>query len=227
MAAGDSFLRPRTTRTHAWSAGGAPPVSDRNPGGTWSFANDVHTEAQGKRLFAIVGFGQSLGAVAGSAISLSPFQGMDLYVRLLGAGVLLLGCLALTWVVHRRERVGGRGSATPEAAQSRLSGAGGFQLVLRHRYLLLIGLMTLMIQFVNTNGEWILAETITATAFEQVGGASGANRLPSVSTPCALTSFYTRLSTVRTISDTVVGITIGDGRTCRMSASFSRPDPRW
>ena len=33
----------------------------------WSFANDVYTTDEGERLFAIVGFGQSLGAVAGSA----------------------------------------------------------------------------------------------------------------------------------------------------------------
>ena len=32
----------------------------------WSFANDVYTKDQGERLFAIVGFGASLGAVFGS-----------------------------------------------------------------------------------------------------------------------------------------------------------------
>ena len=32
----------------------------------WAFANDVYTVEQGKRLFAIVGFGASLGAIAGS-----------------------------------------------------------------------------------------------------------------------------------------------------------------
>lgn len=31
----------------------------------WSFANDVYTPEQGKRLFAIVGFGATLGGVAG------------------------------------------------------------------------------------------------------------------------------------------------------------------
>ena len=32
----------------------------------WSFANDIYTKDQGERLFAIVGFGASLGAVFGS-----------------------------------------------------------------------------------------------------------------------------------------------------------------
>ena len=34
----------------------------------WSFANDLYTPEQGKRLFAIVGFGGSVGAVLGSVI---------------------------------------------------------------------------------------------------------------------------------------------------------------
>jgi AAA family ATP:ADP antiporter len=35
----------------------------------WSFANDIYTKDQGERLFAIVGFGASLGAVAGARIA--------------------------------------------------------------------------------------------------------------------------------------------------------------
>ena len=32
----------------------------------WSFANDVYSKEEGERLFVIVGFGASLGAVAGA-----------------------------------------------------------------------------------------------------------------------------------------------------------------
>ncbi|HEV2086358.1 MAG TPA: hypothetical protein VGR09_14875, partial [Gemmatimonadales bacterium] len=35
----------------------------------WSFANDVYTKEQGERLFAIVAFGGSLGAVVGSVVT--------------------------------------------------------------------------------------------------------------------------------------------------------------
>src|SRR5688572_27450036 len=35
----------------------------------WSFANDLYTPDQGKRLFAIVGFGGSIGAVGGALLS--------------------------------------------------------------------------------------------------------------------------------------------------------------
>ena len=35
----------------------------------WSFAADIYTEEQGKRLFPIVGIGSSIGAVGGAAIA--------------------------------------------------------------------------------------------------------------------------------------------------------------
>ena len=37
----------------------------------WSFANDLYTPEQGKRLFAIVGFGASLGAVVGAVMTVA------------------------------------------------------------------------------------------------------------------------------------------------------------
>src|SRR5207247_6103879 len=35
----------------------------------WAFANDLYTPGQGKRLFAIVGFGSSVGAGVGAQVS--------------------------------------------------------------------------------------------------------------------------------------------------------------
>ena len=35
----------------------------------WSFANDLYTKDQGERLFPIVAFGASLGAVMGSGVA--------------------------------------------------------------------------------------------------------------------------------------------------------------
>jgi len=51
-----------------------------------------------------------------------------------------------------------------------LSGGGGFKLVLNNRYLLLIGLLTLAVQLVNTNGNYILNETLARTARDTSAG---------------------------------------------------------
>ena len=141
----------------------------------WSFANDLYTPEQGKRLFAIVGFGGSVGAVAGSTIASILIKPLGVFpMMLISAGILLI-CLLLANVVHRREK--GRApiaSRQRQEAEEPLGKDGGFQLVVRHRYLLLIGLLTLTAQFVNTNGNYILGETLTQMARAAVAaGAAG------------------------------------------------------
>jgi ATP:ADP antiporter, AAA family len=141
----------------------------------WSFANDVYTPDEGKRLFAIVGFGASLGALAGSQIAGMLIKPVGLFAMMLVAAGLLVVCLVLTDVVHVREKGRARDSARREEADRPLDRQGGFQLVLRHRYLLFIGLLTLVLNYVNTNGEYVLSKTISRIAHEAVtaGRAGG------------------------------------------------------
>ena len=140
----------------------------------WSFANDLYTPDQGKRLFAIVGFGGSLGAMAGSSITSVLIARLgEFKMMLISAGILLI-CLALTNLIHAREKQRAPDASGQLQAEQPLGRDGGFQLVLRQRYLLLIGMLTLAVQFVNTNGNYILGETLTQMARTAVaGGASG------------------------------------------------------
>jgi AAA family ATP:ADP antiporter len=142
----------------------------------WSFANDVYTPEEGKRLFAIVGFGGTLGAIAGSYITRTYIVRLgDISMFLISAAMLGV-CLVLTNIVNARE---GRKVDRQRAAEAErpLSREGGFQLVMRHRYLLLIGLVTLIIQLVNTNGNFIFDTTLremaeSAVAAGTAGGLS-------------------------------------------------------
>src|SRR5688572_958165 len=131
----------------------------------WSFANDLYSPEQGKRLFAIVGFGGSVGAIGGAFITTNLIEGLGLMpMMLLASGELLLA-LALTNFIHARE--GRRPKAVlakGDSDKAPLSGGGGFKLVLSQKYLLLIGLLTLTVQLVNTNGNYILNETLAETA---------------------------------------------------------------
>lgn len=129
----------------------------------WSFANDLYTPQQGKRLFAIVGFGATLGAVAGAAIASSLIRNIGEFPLMLVGAVQLGVFLALLNVVNARERGRAPESKKQEADQA-LGKEGGFQLVLKHRYLLLIGLLTLAVQVTNTNGNYILDATLTEAA---------------------------------------------------------------
>jgi len=143
----------------------------------WSFANDVYTPEQGKRLFAIVGFGQTLGATCGGLLSKLLIGYLRVYELMLVAAALLVGYLFVVRVVHHRDRSESRRSAAI-AEQPMLDRRGGFTLVMRDRYLLLIGLLLLLLNFVNTNGEYILGRVVTGDAARLVE-AGATNGLPA------------------------------------------------
>ena len=138
----------------------------------WSFANDLYTPDQGKRLFAIVGFGGSVGASVGALITRGLITRLgSMPMMLVGAGTLLVALL-LSNVIHRRDH---RPPAKDRAANKEqpLSGAGGFKLVLREHYLLLIGLLTLTVNFVNTNGNYMLNDAVASMARATAATAGG------------------------------------------------------
>ena len=139
----------------------------------WSFANDLYTPEQGKRLFAIVGFGGSLGAVAGALITSRLIAQLGTSsMMFVGAGILVLA-VVLTNVIHLRDHRKRTGSAAKARDEQSIGGTGGgFRLVLSNRYLLAIGLLTLTVQIVNTNGNYILNTTVRqmASAAAQSGG---------------------------------------------------------
>src|SRR6185369_13624572 len=69
----------------------------------WAFANDIYTEAQGKRLFPMIGVGSSLGAwlgAQGAERLVAIFKATPYQLQLIAAGILLI-CCALLVVVNR------------------------------------------------------------------------------------------------------------------------------
>jgi ATP/ADP translocase len=70
----------------------------------WSFANDLYTPDQGKRLFAIVGFGGSVGAIGGALIASNLITRVGLLPMMLIGSVELVIALVLTNLIHRREQ---------------------------------------------------------------------------------------------------------------------------
>jgi ATP:ADP antiporter, AAA family len=138
----------------------------------WSFANDVYTPEEGQRLFAIVGFGGSVGALTGSQLAGMLIRPLGIYPMMLVAAGLLIICLVLTNVIHFREKRRARDTADQGKAELPLAREGGFQLVLRQRYLLYIGLLTLVLNYVNTNGEYVLGKMVSRMAQEAVAAGT-------------------------------------------------------
>jgi ATP:ADP antiporter, AAA family len=155
----------------------------------WAFANDVYTVDQGKRLFAIVGFGASLGAIAGSFVTGQLVKQYGPYPFMLGAAALLAVCMVLTNAINAREKrrvdgapptagdraaAAGAPAAEPATEQS-MKGRSGFALVFADPYLLLIAGLMLVYNLVNTNGEYILGKTVVGlyTATHGAAAAGG------------------------------------------------------
>jgi len=67
----------------------------------WAFANDLFAEAQGKRLFPIVGIGGSLGAVLGAWSTTQLLQSFGTYGLLLIASLSIGVCVGLTVMADR------------------------------------------------------------------------------------------------------------------------------
>jgi AAA family ATP:ADP antiporter len=140
----------------------------------WSFANDVYSKEEGERLLVIVGLGASLGAVAGSRVAdrlIEPFGVLQL--MLLGAAVLALQ-LWLTNYIDRVERA--RRPPVVRVTKANAAPAeNAFAMVFRTRYLLLMALMILMVNWINATGEYILGSIVKerASAMVAAGTASG------------------------------------------------------
>jgi AAA family ATP:ADP antiporter len=136
----------------------------------WAFATDVYTVKQGKRLFAIVGFGASLGAIVGSFATGQLVKLYGPYPFMLGAAALLALCLVLTNTVNAREKSRAEKPTDPSRQRS------GFTLVFTNRYLLFIALLMLIYNLVNTTGEYILGKTVLSL-YERAHGAAAAGGL--------------------------------------------------
>jgi AAA family ATP:ADP antiporter len=145
----------------------------------WAFANDLYTQERGQRLFPLVGIGASLGAWVGARLAsrlmtvhAGPHQ------LLLIAAVGLIVCVGLTHCANHRER-SQRQSITDGRADEPLGPEGGFRLILASRYLRLIALMVILLNVVNTIGEFLLGKLVVAQASRALADGTAAGHTTS------------------------------------------------
>jgi len=134
----------------------------------WAFATDLYTEAQGKRLFPMLGTGASMGAVGGAWIAGKLIRPLGPYnVMLIAAGALCL-CAALSrWasrVISERE-----GEGEKKKNVEALGPEGGFQLLISDPYLRLIAVLTILLNIVSLSGDFIVGKLVVNHANEVVG----------------------------------------------------------
>jgi ATP:ADP antiporter, AAA family len=131
----------------------------------WAFANDLYTKDQGKRLFPLIGVGASLGAWVGSVRAGKLIVAFGAPRLLIGAGILLVACTLLTGVINRVTN-----RAEPDAAaEEPLGKEGGFSLIMKDRYLTLIAILMVLLNVVNTTGEYLFGRYVVEAAHRLYG----------------------------------------------------------
>ncbi len=131
----------------------------------WSYANDLYARETGERLFAIIAVGATAGGPVGAKLAETMFKmKVSPYHMLHVTAAILVVQLALYWIVNRRETLGA--AARPSA----LVGSGGFALVFRSRYLMLMALVLVILNIVNTTGEYILGRSVVTHADAMAAG---------------------------------------------------------
>jgi AAA family ATP:ADP antiporter len=132
----------------------------------WALAADLCSAEQGKRLFPIIGGGSSIGAVAGAHLA-KALVAYGPHVLMGTAVLILLVCVALIGWAGRRPLVHTGAEAAREAEP--LSREGAFHLLFRDKYLLLIAGMVIVLNWVNSSGEYLLDRTLLLAARELPG----------------------------------------------------------
>ncbi len=121
---------------------------------------DLYTVGEGQRLFSIIAFGASFGAVFGSYVAdrlLGPVGVFELL--LVGDGILIVSLMITNYVDHReKERM--KTVTKEKQVEEPLGKEGGFKLVFQNKYLLFIALMILFFNLVKTTGEYLLSRTV-------------------------------------------------------------------
>ena len=159
----------------------------------WAFAADVYIEERGNRLFPLIAVGATSGAACGSWIT-----GIMLKSELFGTQWLLIlamiplaASIVLSRMVDRRMTAPAAEGATAPEPEFADSGRNAISIVLTSRFLLATAVITLLLSWVNTNGENLLFRVVQEFLKGQAvkGGITDSNALLAF-TRDGTTSFY-------------------------------------
>ena len=140
----------------------------------WAYASDVYPEEAGRRLFPLLGFGASLGAVAGAALARPLIAQLGTLAMMpLGAGLLIAAAGVAQWV-HAHDVRHAATAGLKAAATSAVGGHTGeaFHAVITNRYLLYIAAFSLLFTLVKTNGDYMMARAVEDAANKAVAAGT-------------------------------------------------------
>ncbi|HEX7082286.1 MAG TPA: hypothetical protein VF329_14860 [Gammaproteobacteria bacterium] len=144
----------------------------------WAHAAHAFNLEAGQRLFPLIMAGAAVGALVGPRLSGVLFPWLGPWNLMLVAVVLL--AITLPLVERSANAVppqSGRREQAPSAAgRGSAHLLDGFTLVLGNRYLLLLALLAVLLNCVNTTGEYILTELVIRDADQRIAADPGLDK---------------------------------------------------
>lgn len=139
----------------------------------WAFAADTFNLKSGQRLFPVIMLGANLGALAGAKFAGLAEQALHPVGLMLVATLVLTSTILLARPASASVPDGSR-ALSPEHSGRPPRLLGGIGLVLRDRYLLQVALFVVLLNWINSTGEYVLADLVSRTADAQVLASAGA-----------------------------------------------------
>jgi ATP:ADP antiporter, AAA family len=133
----------------------------------WAFAADLFTPEQGKRLFPLIGLGSNLGAWVGSVQAGRLMRALGPFPIMLVAACVLVVCVAMIAVASRFQIVHSPHRA--HEAVHPVGREGPFEMIRHDRYLILIALLTIVLNVVNTSGEYLFGRLVVEHSLTRFG----------------------------------------------------------
>jgi len=138
----------------------------------WAFAADSYNVKSGKRLFPLIMIGATLGGLVAPWMSGALFPITGPWPLLTMAMVLLAFTIPCVHWARVSVPPGSRSQHSAEDDKPVGGALGGITLVLTDRYLLLVAMLIVLLNWVNTTGEYILAEMVIRYADSAVAAGS-------------------------------------------------------
>lgn len=130
----------------------------------WAYTTDIYNVKSGQRIFPVIMIATTLGGLLGAQIAARSYEGVGAGGLMIISGVLLL----CTMFLYRPSRM-----AAPDdsrciecefAAPKGHGLFGGFAVVLGDHYLRLIAVFVVLLNWINSTGEYILSEMVVQWA---------------------------------------------------------------
>src|SRR5262245_12601969 len=122
----------------------------------WAYANDIYSKEAGDRLFPMIVIGQTAGAPLGAFVAGRLFRNGFTPQAILQISAVLLTVGVLVYLM-----INARVTPRARSRDQPLAIGGGFGLVLRSSYLLPIAAMMILLNAVNTTGEYFVSHLAT------------------------------------------------------------------